>query len=1070
MNGRRSLLGRFVAMVAILGTAGVAASEPADKRGPVAHWTLDETSGNRAADEAGDSPGTLQGSPTASHTVGLIGRGALEFTAAGQQITGPDRGLPAGKSPGSICLWFNTSSGTGDKVLFCYGSGKFGQARGLWLRDTRRLCFYFMGHPDDLYGEVPGGITPDRWHYVVATYNGTTARLYYDGRPIAKGDAAIDTVLAGQFRIGKNAVRDTRDFIGRLDDVAVYDRPLGDEEIRVQYEAQAEPIKQLATEAQAAKVARLRQLGVDEIIFAVRQPGKDGHWYANFGYWVTDPNRKLYGDGGRLCRLDLRSGKLTVLLDDPKGGVRDPQVHYDAEKILFSYRKGGQPHYHLYEIAIDGTGLRQLTDGPFDDFEPTYLPGGEIVFCSSRCQRWVPCWSTQVATLYRCDGDGGNLRQLSSNIEQENTPAVLGDGRLLYTRWEYVDRSQVDYHHLWTINPDGTGQMIYYGNQQRGTVMIDALPIPGTNRVVASFSPGHGRTEHAGAIAVVDPGGGPDRQASARQISRGCDFRDPYPLSKDRFLVARGASILAMDDRGATVPIYTLPTSDTAAGLQVHEPRPLRPRRRERAVPPRIDPDRQTGRLVLANVNHGRNMPGVKRGEIKRLLVLESLPEPVNFNGAYPYKASWMEPVTFGGTFALARVLGTVPVEADGSAHFELPAMRSCFFVALDDQGLSVKRMQSFVTVQPGETTSCAGCHEQRTLSPPVTTAPLPSEALMAMQRSPDRIEPFVGMADVPDFPRDVQPILDKHCAGCHNPDRRDGDVDLCGDRTPCYSHGYWTIVKRRLISDGRNLAGNRPPRTIGSSASRLVALLGGTHHDVKLSPQERTQIILWIETGAVYAGTYAAYHSGMVDVKFPTAQMTERCGTCHGVKRGGHRKLAWEGYDTRPWTRLPLEFGDEGPAESLCNLTRPEKSPLLLAPLAKAAGGYGICRPKQSKDAGVDAGVAGAKRSGAPEKQQSGASQAQPPATPEPPATPVFADTTDPAYQKLLAAITEARKQLDEVKRFDMPGYRPNEHYVREMKRYGILPPEHDPKTPLDPYATDQAYWRSMWYRPSER
>ncbi|HID21779.1 MAG TPA: hypothetical protein EYP14_05190, partial [Planctomycetaceae bacterium] len=127
---------------------------------------------------------------------------------------------------------------------------------------------------------------------------------------------------------------------------------------------------------------------VEEIIFAVRQPGKDGHWYANFSYYADSEDRVTYGQGGRLCRLNLVTGTLTVLLEDKTGGVRDPIVHYDAGKILFSYRKGGQPYYHLYEINADGTGLRQLTSGDWDDIEPAYLPDGRIVFCSSRCNRW----------------------------------------------------------------------------------------------------------------------------------------------------------------------------------------------------------------------------------------------------------------------------------------------------------------------------------------------------------------------------------------------------------------------------------------------------------------------------------------------------------------------------------------------------------------------------------------------------------------------------------------------------------------------------------------------------------
>src|SRR5690606_10861549 len=194
-----------------------------------------------------------------------------------------------------------------------------------------------------------------------------------------------------------------------------------------------------------------------------------------------------YGRGGKLCRLEIRTGDVTTILEDPEGSVRDPVVHYDGQKILFSYRKGRSPNYHLYEIDIDGTNLRQLTAGPFDDIEPCYLPDGNLVFVSSRCNRWVNCWLTQFGTLHRSAPDGSDIRAISANLEHDNTPWPLPDGRLLYQRWEYVDRSQVDYHHLWTCNPDGSSQTVYYGNLHPGTLMIDAKPILGTDKVVAIF-------------------------------------------------------------------------------------------------------------------------------------------------------------------------------------------------------------------------------------------------------------------------------------------------------------------------------------------------------------------------------------------------------------------------------------------------------------------------------------------------------------------------------------------------------------------------------------------------------
>lgn len=272
---------------------------------------------------------------------------------------------------------------------------------------------------------------------------------------------------------------------------------------------------------------------VREIVFAARALNRtDGHWYANFGYYAHDPERKAYAEGAKLYRLDLETGVATALLDDPLGGVRDPQVHYDGQTIIFSYRKGGTENYHLYEIGIDGTGLRQLTSGPFDDIEPTFLPDGGIVFVSSRCNRWVNCWLTKVAVLHRCNSDGTNIRPLSSNNEHDNTPWPLPDGRIVYTRWEYVDRSQVNFHHLWAMNPDGTSQMTWFGNLHPGITMIDAKPIPGSDKLVASFSPGHGQREHDGTVTVVDPKGGPGRQGVCSQHQPWAKF--PRPVGFQR--------------------------------------------------------------------------------------------------------------------------------------------------------------------------------------------------------------------------------------------------------------------------------------------------------------------------------------------------------------------------------------------------------------------------------------------------------------------------------------------------------------------------------------------------------
>jgi hypothetical protein len=773
-----------------------------------------------------------------------------------------------------------------------------------------------------------------------------------------------------------------------------------------------------------------------EIVFAVRQPGVGSHWYENFGYYAQDEHAKAYRALGQLCRLNINTGQLTILLNDPQGSVRDPQVDYDGRKILFSYRPGGSDYFHLYTIHADGTGLRKLTTGPYDDIEPTWLPDGRIMFCSSRANRWVNCWFTQVAILYACDSDGQNLHPLSANIEHDNAPWPLPDGRVIYTRWEYVDRSRVSFHHLWTSNPDGTGQMVYYGNLHPGTVMIDAKPIPGMDQIVAVFSPGHGQKEHAGAITIVTPKTGPDDQGAAQKISRGDDYRDPYPLSRDHFLVARKDRLLVMDGQGETKEIYRLPPELARAGAECHEPRPLASRDREPAIPSRPAIQETTGRLILSNVYQGRSMAGVRRGEIKKLLVLETLPKPVNESGKMP-------PMSFGGTFTLERVLGTVPVEPDGSAYFEVPALRSLFFVALDEHDNSVKRMMSFLTVMPGETTSCVGCHEPRTRTP----QNFGHTALLALRRPPSKIAAIPDIPDVLDYPRDIQPILDRHCIRCHDYDRRDGRVALCGDRGPIFSHSYYTLTALKYVSDGRDrLVTNLPPRAIGTSASSLMATLDSRHHGVQLAKHEVDMIRYWIESAAPYPGTYAALGSGMIG-GYPKSQLdtSDRNWPCSPAAAEAIRRRCLACHDqSRPLPQylsddLGLVLSNPDPDDVrirwsrhlVFNLSRPDKSLILLAPLGKQAGGYGLCRP-----AGAASG-AGA----------------------------VFADKTDPDYEKLLALCHAGKDFLDQIKRFDMPGFQPPAMYVREMKRFGILPAAPGPAGRIDVYATDQAYWRSLWW-----
>ena len=768
---------------------------------------------------------------------------------------------------------------------------------------------------------------------------------------------------------------------------------------------------------------------VAEILFVVRKPGIDPHWYANFGYYAHDENHFPFplGAGSWLNILTVDTGDVRTIFKDEKGTIRDPQIHYDGKRIVFSYLPEGKRHFNLYEINMDGTGLRQLTFGDWDDIEPTYTASGEIIFCSTRCKRWVQCWLTQVATLHACGPNGENIRELSANVEQDNTPWPLPNGQILYTRWEYVDRSQVDYHHLWIMNPDGTRQMVYYGNLTPTIVMIGAKPIPNSNKVIASFSPGHGRKEHLGRLTIVDPTWGPDDPRGAIPITNHSGHADPWAFSEEAFMAARNERIELIDVDGREQLLYALPDNMKEAGFWIQEPRPVIPRTPEVAIPNLTDPAKTTGILALTDVYEGRQMKGVERGSVKELLVLETLPEPVHYQGG-------MDQISIGGTFTLERIVGTIPVAPDGSALMELPALRSFFFVAMDHEGKPVKRMHSFTSVMPGEVTSCVGCHEDRTIVPNAQAV------AKVLRRKPNKPEPVPDIPEVFDFVRDIQPILDKHCVPCHNSEKAEKGVNLSGDWTLKYVRSYETLAYRQMFGDNRNRPmSNFKPYEIGSVASTLLKRIDEKHSDVAFSDHERTMVKFWLDVGANYAGTYAANAVGQIgwnqgwapetDVQWyrndlewhETHAMAEaiarRCDGCHTEE---NRTLA----------HSATQRGRRYSGNNVFNVAYPERSLMLCAPLAKGAGGLQRCGGEV-----------------------------------------VFADKNDPDYQKILAGIQRCHDYIASGTRPNIQPFYANRTYTREMIRYGILPPDHDYKTmPIDPFETDRKYWESLWYVPTSR
>ncbi len=846
--------------------------------------------------------------------------------------------------------------------------------------------------------------------------------------------------------------------------------------------ASAAPLpRQLETPGLLARMLAGPLSGVEEIVLAERAPDRDGHWYANFGYHCHDPNRYVYGPGGgKLLILNLRTGKTRTLLDDPTGAVRDPIVDYDAKRVLFSYRPGGTHQYHLYEIDVDGDDLRQITEGDFNDYEPCYLPDGGIMFCSSRCYRWVPCWYTQVGVMYRCERDGSDVRQISFGVEHENTPWMLPDGRVLYTRWEYVDRFTNGFHHLWTINPDGTAQMVYYGNSASGRLMIDAKPIPGTDKVAAIFSPGHGKSEHQGDVTVLDvrygtdntkphvaPDGDrtPARQLNMiaeRQINRHTRatadgksmmaWRDVLPFNENCFLVCNQDGLYVMDGEGDFECVYRSSRAEVeyeergrtqTHPVWVHEPRHLAPRQREPVIPDRVDYTRTTGTMVLSDMYMGRNLPGVEPGEVKELLVLEELPKPVSLN--WSPTAYRTRHVGESGSIIIHRAIGTVPVEPDGSAHFEVPAQRPLFFVALDADGVALKRRQSFVSVMPGETVSCVGCHERRHRAPHER----PTGTLQALRRGPSEIArvPGVPASGLIDFPRDVQPVLDKHCLRCHKPGKAKGGVRLDGARTPRWTMAYSTLIDRGQTGMAgayyeQAKYGNMPPRSFGSPISKLIQKVRNGHGKVDLSTDEFRLLTTWIDASACFAGTYAAL--AMPEPSYPRfdrrrpgdSAIIQRCASCHLPKSG---RTAW------PFAK-----------DSWIDLDNVERSYLVRAPLPKTLGGLGLCRQRKARSSQQAPADADARNA---------------------PVADVFGQEDEAAYA---AFLDEVRSILDGTgpgwrpadvtqPAYWQEGFRPADFYPRELIRAGALDRAWRPGDPTDWFAVEHRYFH-LFYTPVEK
>ncbi len=610
----------------------------------------------------------------------------------------------------------------------------------------------------------------------------------------------------------------------------------------------------------------------EKILFVVRnQYTKDHHNTATL-FQTGEINTKSFTSGAALKILDTKTGGTSILFETETGVVRDPEVSFNGKKIVFSYRKNIEDDYHIYEIDADGKNLKQLTfSSGISDIDPLYLPSGQIIFSSTREPKYCMCNRHIMANLYRMNPDGSNIVQLGKSTLFEGHSALMNDGRIIYDRWEYVDRNFGDAQGLWTVNPDGTKHAIFYGNNMNSPGgVIDPRPLPNSNLVLCIFGSCHDRPW--GALALLDRSKGVDGKESVVKIwpektrewigegnwdtfmQMGERYEDPYPISSEQFLVSKTidlnknekTGLYLVDMSGSETLIY----EDEQLG--VFDAMSLAPRFRPNDIPSARKFDESPGYFYVQNVYESTHLEGVTKGEVKYLRVIES-PEKRNYTQPSWNGQGQQAPGVNWHSFENKRVLGTVPVEEDGSVYFEAPSDRFLFFQLLDEDKKMLQSMRSGVIVHPGETNGCIGCHEDRLMVPPVM-ARMP----LALRKKPAKLS---NPEEVPlySYMRDMQPVFDKHCVKCHDFGKKASEkLILAADRNPYFNASYIDIyIKQQITVVGGGPAQIQQAKSWGSHPSNLVKVVEEGHHSVKLSQEEMEALYTWVDLNAIYYPFY---------------------------------------------------------------------------------------------------------------------------------------------------------------------------------------------------------------------
>jgi len=621
-----------------------------------------------------------------------------------------------------------------------------------------------------------------------------------------------------------------------------------------------------------------------QVLFVKRSGPGNGlpaNWQSN-----SQIRQKSFDDSIEILSLDDLDGETTTLFKPSEGlMVSDVDLHFDAQRVMFSMMDANS-RWQVWEINTDGTGLRQITPSDpadVDNYDSCYLPDERIIFTSTACMIGVPCvyGNSHVTNTYLCDADGENIRQLTFDQEHNWSPCVMNNGRVLYQRWEYADLPHSNSRMLFSMNPDGTSQFAFYGsNSQWPNGVFYARPIPDSPTKVVGIVSGHHGVARQGEMILFDAALGRHEADGVVQKIGGWGkkvepliadnlvgaswpkFLHPFPLSDKYFLAA------VQPDASSRIGIYLVDVFDNMLLLreskthQLMEPVPLRKTRRPPIVQDRIVPGAKQATVYLTDVYNGPGLDGIPRGVVKQLRVY-------TYGFSYQNMGGLLGIIGLDGPWDMRRVLGTVPVAEDGSAKFMVPANTPIAVQPLDEEGRALQLMRSWMTAMPGEVLQCNGCHESQ------NDAALPKTTL-AVSLPPSQITPWYGPTRGFDYSREVQPVVDRYCVGCHDGEpQADGTVtvnlrgDLMiddfamvtagngGNRGGRFSVGYAELhryVRRSGIESDIHLL---TPMEFHASTTELVQMLEKGHHGVVLDDEAWDRILTWIDMNCPYHGTW---------------------------------------------------------------------------------------------------------------------------------------------------------------------------------------------------------------------